>query len=246
MKERVALLCIAKDEDRYIKEWVDYHLSLGFDQIFVCCDNWACPLRSSGHVSVINFPAMIRPPQMPIYNDMLDVLRGKFDWVAFFDCDEFLVLKRHDTVQEFLSGRSESVGINWVLFGDNGLTEDDGSHGVIDRFTRRQSIPNKHVKCIVKCDPDVKMATPHSPNKLWRGSDGELHDYAFCENGCIDEAQINHYFCKTLPEWKKKQDRGGPDGFYRRPDSDFDRHNFNEVEDLSAKIWKTKNLSVDL
>jgi hypothetical protein len=246
MSERVALVCIAKNEDRYIAEWVDYHLSLGFDQIFICCDNWACPLRSSGHVSVINFPSMIRPPQMPIYNHMLDMLRKDYDWVAFFDCDEFLVLKRHDTIKEFLGGRTESVGINWALFGDNGLTEDDGSHGVIDRFTRRQSVPNKHVKCIVKCDPDVKMATPHNPNKLWRGSDGELHDYAFCEHGNIDEAQLNHYFCKTLPEWKKKQDRGGPDGFYRRPDSDFDRHNFNEVEDLSAKIWINKNLGVDL
>lgn len=244
---KCALVCIAKNEDRYIKEWVDYHLLLGFDQIFIFCDHWKYPLSYQKNVRSLKltFDAGV-PPQLPTYNFALDYCRDKYDWVAFFDCDEFLVLKQHKTIQEFLRGRMESVGINWKLFGDNGLVEDDGSYGVLDRFTRCQSVPNQHVKCIVKCDPDIEMASPHNPNKLWRGSDGELHDYAFCPNGNTDEAQLNHYFSKTIHEYKSKQARGGPDGFYRRPDSDFARHNFNEVEDLSAKIWKNKNLGVDL
>jgi hypothetical protein len=247
MSERVALVCIAKNEDRYIQEWVDYHLSLGFDRVIIACDEWRCPIKSDKQVTVINIErAPGIPPQIPVYNGLLDLLRDKYDWVAFFDCDEFLVLKQHKTIQEFLRGRMESVGINWVLFGDNGLTEDDGSYGVLDRFTRCQSVPNQHVKCIVKCDPDIEMASPHNPNKSWRGSDGELHDYAFCPNGNTDEAQLNHYFSKTIHEYKSKQARGGPDGFYTRPDSDFERHNFNDIEDLSAKIWKNKNLGVDL
>lgn len=243
---KCALVCIAKNEDRYIQEWAHYHLRLGFDKIYIYCDHWSCPPISDRRVRISNIEIEGAPPQIPVYNYALDCYREMYDWIAFFDVDEFLVLKKHATVKDFLSGRTESVGINWKLFGDNGLVEDDGSYGVLDRFTRCQSVPNQHVKCIVKCDPDIEMASPHNPNKLWRGSDGELHDYAFCPNGNTDEAQLSHYFCKTLPEWRKKQDRGGPDGFYRRPDSDFARHNFNEVEDLSAKIWKNKNLGVDL
>jgi len=31
----VALIAIAKDEDEYLKEWVDYNLKVGFDDIYV-------------------------------------------------------------------------------------------------------------------------------------------------------------------------------------------------------------------
>jgi hypothetical protein len=37
---RVALVCISKNEDNYIDEWIKYHLKLGFDDIFVCNNDW--------------------------------------------------------------------------------------------------------------------------------------------------------------------------------------------------------------
>lgn len=231
---KCALVCIAKNEDRYIKEWALYHLKLGFDKIYIYCDHWSCPPISDKRVRISNIEIEGAPPQIPVYNYALDCYRDAYDWIAFFDVDEFLVLKKHDTIQEFLEGRSETVGINWKLFGDNGLT-DSGEDGVLLRFTKCQSTTNQHVKCIIKCSPDVEMVDPHSPNTTWLGSDGDTHQGPFCPNGNIEEAQLNHYFCKTREEWKLKQARGGADGYYRRPDSDFDKHNFNEVEDFSAK-----------
>lgn len=243
---KTALVCIARNEDRYIDEWIQYHLKLGFDKIFVFADRWQYVGPRLPNVKVMNIKIEGCPPQIPTYDYALGSFGDKYDWMAFFDVDEFLVLKKHRTVKEFLADKKESVGINWKLFGDNGLTEDDGSYGVLDRFTRCQSVPNQHVKCIVKCTSETEMATPHNPNHPWRGSDGELHEYAYCPSGNTSEAQINHYFCKTRDEFRLKQDRGGADGYYRRPDSDFDRHNFNEVEDLSALIWKNKKYSLNL
>jgi hypothetical protein len=37
---KISLVCIAKDEDNYIKEWIDYHKKLGFDDIFIYENNW--------------------------------------------------------------------------------------------------------------------------------------------------------------------------------------------------------------
>lgn len=34
-KLRTALVAIAKDEDNYLKEWVDYYINLGFSDIFI-------------------------------------------------------------------------------------------------------------------------------------------------------------------------------------------------------------------
>ena len=32
---KVALVCIAKNEDNYIQEWINYNLKLGFDKTLV-------------------------------------------------------------------------------------------------------------------------------------------------------------------------------------------------------------------
>ena len=32
---KVALVCIAKEEDNYIQEWIDYNKKLGFDDIII-------------------------------------------------------------------------------------------------------------------------------------------------------------------------------------------------------------------
>lgn len=230
---KTAICCIAKNEERYIHEWVDYHLKLGFDKIYIYCDDWQCPLTNSERVQVFHLPEIIAP-QMPAYNHFLDSYSKGYDYVMFLDVDEFLVLKNHSSVQEFLNGKTESIGINWVLFGDNGLS-DDGSEGVLKRFTMRQEVPNKHVKTFVRVADGIKMQTPHNPYGQWRGSDGLLHKWAFCPDGNTDEAQVNHYFCKTREEWKLKQARGCADCDNIRPDSDFDRHNFNEIEDFLAR-----------
>jgi hypothetical protein len=37
---RVALVCIAKNEDPYIQEWIDYNKKLGFDDIFIYQNDW--------------------------------------------------------------------------------------------------------------------------------------------------------------------------------------------------------------
>ena len=35
-----AIICVAKDEDHYIDEWIEYHLKLGFDAIYIIQNQW--------------------------------------------------------------------------------------------------------------------------------------------------------------------------------------------------------------
>jgi len=230
-----ALVCIAKNEDRYIEEWARYHIKLGFDKIFIFCDNWRPPDINIPNVRFLNIEINAENRQIEIYNYALLSFGFNYDFIAFFDVDEFLVLKLHKTVNELLADKKQSVAVNWILFGNNSITEDDGSLGVLNRFTKCQSKPDKHVKCIVKYVSGVEMVDPHHPNHPWLGSDGENHEDPFCESGNTDEAQLNHYFCKTYQEWKLKQSRGCADSNLIRPDSDFDRHNHNEIDDFSAR-----------
>jgi hypothetical protein len=234
---KVALTCIAKAEDNYIDEWIDYHLKLGFDDIYVYQNNWYFNVKKSNVYSIeINGYAK----QEEAYNHFLKTYKDDYDWVAFFDIDEFLVLKQHKDIKQFLLDYNgyKSVGINWVFFGDNGL-EFCGDYSVLNRFIKRQIGVDKHVKSIVKMNSDIIYAA-HAPiNVDSVDTNYNTFNGPFNPNGDDKIAQLNHYFCKTKEEWVLKKNRGSV-GFipthenFIRNDVDYTIHNKNEIEDKHA------------
>ena len=149
---KTALVCIAKNEDRYIQEWVDYHLMLGFDSIFVYQNNWRATLRPDPRVKLFEFDYNLPNTQGMCYNLFIQKFRNEFDFVAFFDIDEFLTLKLSRSVGDFVSDYTDygAIAVNWRLFGDSGRAGvTDGDYSVLPRFTHCGSTLNKHVKLIV-------------------------------------------------------------------------------------------------
>lgn len=233
----IALVCIAKNEDRYIEEWVDYYLKLGFDKIFIYENNWRCQVEHP-QVTKIEFDSTRGDRQISAYNTFAKTYHSEYDYAAFFDVDEFLVLKKHKNIKEFLADypTAPAIGINWAMFGDNGLTGvTDGNYSVINRFTKRAEFWAQ-IKCIVKLEP-YTLVHPHHPlSSHWVSPDEPEvpRNGADNPNGTYNIAQLNHYWCKTWEEWKSiKQAKGrvcdGPIG-----DHMFQQHNKNEVEDLFA------------
>jgi hypothetical protein len=230
---KIALVCIAKNEDHYIDEWINYHKKLGFDDIFIYQNDW----RWSGeyeNVHKIEIDGINK--QREAYNGFIKNNLNNFDWVAFFDIDEFLILKKHSDIKSFVSDYLEypAIGINWVLFGNNGHDKVYNERSVIKRFTKRQNEVNSHVKCIVKLSSNTIMDI-HNPNTFWVNTHKEKNQGPFTINHTDDIAQINHYFCKTEEEFQEKCDRGRADSStYKRTMQEYQGHNFNDIEDLSA------------
>lgn len=78
----IALVCIAKNEDNYIREWIYYNSILGFNKIFIYENNW----RSSFNFHKIEKIPFDGPAkQVESYNHFLNNYSKDFDWVAFFD-----------------------------------------------------------------------------------------------------------------------------------------------------------------
>lgn len=229
----VALVCIAKNEELYIQEWIDYHLKLGFDDIFIYQNNWRW---ESEQKNVIKYELDGEVQQRIAYNDFIQNNLKIYDWVAFFDVDEFLVLKKHDNVKNFIQQYSEhpSIAINWVLFGNNNIEDTTENFSLIKRFTKRQKNVNFHIKCIVKLTENTIMDIHHTNNN-WVDTNNKIGKGPFNYYGDDNIAQLNHYFCKTKIEFQMKCDRGRADTSNNlRTMKDFDEHNFNEIEDLTA------------
>jgi len=243
---KVALVCIAKNEDRYIQEWTDYNKKLGFDDIFIYQNDWRCQLEDPNIIKIeldgIN-------QQRTAYNQFIRNNYNNYDWAAFFDVDEFLVLKKHKNIKEFISDYSDysAIGINWVLFGNNGISKIETDTSVLRRFTKRQNSINPHIKSIVKLSNNLTMDV-HNPLSIdILNTNYKTFKGPFNNTGDDTIAQLNHYFCKTEEEFIEKSNRGRadiPNQENKRTISDFNNHNFNEVEDLTAMnfLYDNNNL----
>ena len=122
-----ALCGIVKDAEAYLDEWVDYHFGLGFHTIYLVDNskdhelrNWQDRRRNSGYaVRVIPKPGTHR--QMYSYHMCAAEFKDYHAHMAFFDVDEYLVLKKHDTVDDFLRDHlpGGALQISWYIFGTN-------------------------------------------------------------------------------------------------------------------------------
>ena len=233
---RVALVCIAKKEENYIEEWIKYHLKIGFDHIYVYQNDWRF---EKDLPSVTKFELDGINKQREAYNDFIKKYHDKYDWIAFFDVDEFLVLKKHNDVKLFLNEYIDydAVGISWVLFGNNNLdTVLNNDYSLIRRFTKREKKVNTHVKCIIKSRNSTIMDIHNPSNTRWVDPNKNINHGPFASSPSDNIAQLNHYFSKTKEEFIEKCNRGRADtpaGFGLRTISDFNNHNTNEIEDLT-------------
>jgi len=107
-KVKVALCIVARRENKYIKEFVDYYRKLGIKKIFL--------------VEIVDYRGLYKP-QFRAYTECYNNNKNDFDWIAFYDVDEFLYLVNYTNIHQFLSQPSlekcQSIIINWKYYGDN-------------------------------------------------------------------------------------------------------------------------------
>ena len=144
----IKVICaIAKNENLYINDWVNYHLNLGFDKIYLYDNNDLGTeyvgnfIEKKDKVEIIDVRNTKNKTNIQIwsYNNFYNTY--KFDWVCFLDIDEFLVLNNWKNVEEFLTdplfNNAIVIKLNWHLFGDDGRISRDTSIPIYKDLTKR-------------------------------------------------------------------------------------------------------------
>ena len=232
-KSKVGLCVIGKQENKYAKEFVEYYKSIGFDHIFIYDNNDKDDEKfeevlseyiSQNFVSIINYRGYRgkeNHPQFDAYIDCYEKNSKNYVWLAFYDFDEFLYLKKHKTIQEFVDEEKfencNNIKINWIIYTDNNLIYYENKP-VQERFTTPilRHTANSHVKSLVRGNLPTNywsgMINPHSSNNDYTCCvpSGETIDSKtpFNKEPNYDEAYIKHYNTKTLEEFIDKAKRG--------------------------------------
>ncbi|MFC0266583.1 glycosyltransferase family 2 protein [Kushneria aurantia] len=224
---KVALVAIAKDEAKSLPEWIAHHLYLGFDDIIVydneSTDNSEKILEKLGEaLPVTRNPwnnREIRSPQLTAYNHFRLLHASQYDWVAFFDLDEFLVVRNGASLKTVLSQYPDSVaavGVNWLTLGSSGQAGSDYER-VTETFRwgpKRSFRNNAHIKTIMR-PPKVKRVDIHHCDVIsgdYIHPNGEPLEFP-SKPGITQKIehsvlQLNHYQVKSLEEFEAKIKKG--------------------------------------
>lgn len=261
-KIKPVIVCLAKLENDYIYEFIKYHIHLGFDMIYLY-DNEDVPTyekllkpKFGDKLVVTHTPGNEGIPiQFQVLRHFMNnyIDTNGITHVAHIDIDEFVTLKKHKNIKEFINEyittdlndiKCAGIGMNWRFFGSNGHTEKTNIP-VTQRFTKCEVKGNSHVKTLFNKDLVRTFETVHSVipfnekeypiknsvNEIMSGPQNENIDFSII--------QLNHYKCKTLTEFRYIRTRGSPDhlpeNYKEDIDANFHLYNINEIEELTAQ-----------
>ena len=263
---KVALTVIVKNENRYLREWVEYYKRLGIDHIYIGDNNdsegeqletvlYDYLELPNPYITIINIKNRIAYQDI-FYLYIYKEYGYKYDWMCFFDIDEFLYLKEDKTIQDYLSRDTfidvDQIHVNWLIYDDNDLIQYD-NRPVQERFTRISKYQLAFVKFILRCNiiKDLVFATHTAypvdrnyPNNYLRtcSSNGKrwVDDVQCTYN--TNEQELNDKQIALLKHYKTKSFKE----FIERKLNIHSADNGNKVDkDTVIGLWKEINNFTD-
>lgn len=227
----LSVVCIIKNEARYIREWLAYYRIMEVDHVYLFNNDSTDNIREvladdikEGYVTLIDFTGV--NAQLPVYRLSARALRGHSRWVAYIDADEF-VLPTEGTLKEYLGQKEEypGIGINWIVFGTGGHKErPEGlvTENYVKTFRDANNLLNLRIKSIVNPKQVYDVSSPHycilkhgqyavdengeEISTKWMYVSGS--GAAFTGENRTKHIRINHYWTKSEQDLAEKCNRG--------------------------------------
>ena len=247
--DKYIVVACAKNENDYIVEWVDHHLSVGFDKVIIADNNDDDSLYeiladhvNRGVVQILNCHGF-KHFQWYIYQMFLR--DHNYAWCAYIDADEFIQPTMYTNIKDFLATIEEDcVCINWLMYGPCGNVHKP-TGGVLESY-KYPMMPinefkeNMFVKCIVRgCErfensswsnhiPTTNEPTPVNVGGYFKSTNKLEYFYPYR----YKMIHVKHFYTKSRDEWHEKCMRGWPD-------------NNGKPKEEKIKIFENNNLQID-
>lgn len=232
---KTAICIIIKNEQEYLKEWIDYHLNLGFTDIHIYEDR-----GSTSHADIIkDYPNVLlhttedkeinrilsiegSARQKSLYDYFCIAYKSKYDRVAFIDIDEFITFADGYNL-EMLCNEFEddtAVLLNWKMIGASGYISKPELPTVEAYTVEGKFLPGDTgwaYKSFVNLQKYTTMKNLHFAD----GAVNTDHKESILDLK-YDKVWINHYFTKSWEDWCNRIfKRGGTLNGHRTLDQFF-------------------------
>ena len=229
-KRNIALCTIGKNENKYIREFIEHYKNYGVDKIFLYDNNdfngenfsdILSDYIKSSLVQIINFKGMKRP-QIKSYKDCYKKNYKYYNWLIFFDIDEFIYLKNFQNIKDFLNqkkfNKCQRIQLNWIFHTDNNLLYYENK-SLAKRFPIREKKARGQkkggwpgiksgIKSIIRGNINISVIDVHiiSPELISCDGFGNIQKIENIVTNVSDfyYYYIDHYYCKSTEEFIKK------------------------------------------
>jgi Glycosyltransferase family 92 len=218
----LSMCCIFQNEDRFLKEWIDYHRLVGVEHFYMY-DNLSTdqfrevldPYINAGIVEYFvwdknyDTPAEWWNVQRNAYIDAIKRSIGISKWLCIIDTDEFIVPIKDKNIPDFLKDYESYGGvfINWVLYGTSGIQRIPKDKWMVSCLLNRAELTHyahNLVKSIVRPERvDLqKSSFPHTCSYISPyfhvNPDKKKPIKGKPKDVCINRIRINHYWSRDL------------------------------------------------
>lgn len=232
---KVAVCAIAKNENLYIREWVEWYKNLGISKIFLYDNNEIFDGErfeeiindyiKDGFVEIINRRGITLSVQTDKDGKTLQGLSFKdcfynnykdYDYMCFFDIDEYLeIYNKYVDLNDFLHDFDEYDGIRvqWKMYGDNDNIYFENKP-LFKRFKYETNASyDRHVKQILNCnknfDEELIFCAHGVFNKKYNfvNVNKQPLKNVYLDTFAYDNlpVYINHFYSKSTEEFFKRK-----------------------------------------
>lgn len=251
-KKTVAIIAISRLENDYINEWVEHHLNIGIDHIYIYDNSSLKEEKLSGAIyekyldKVSIIPAYDKNQyQKTAYKDAYQRFGNLYEWLIYIDIDEFIMLQKDTNIKDFIKRFPkdlETYKMHWQIYNDNELIDRSCSSSIVNDFiTPLKTMHNNQTKSIIKGGlKNIDFISVHYGVRNINGKISHLKTYygdmkPTHTNGLIVKpidytyVKLNHYMTKTICEYICQK--------MRRPDAarDYTRTIDNKFYNISFK-----------
>ena len=220
-KYDLVICAIFKDEELFLKEWIEYHKLVGV-QHFYLYDNGSSdssleilkPYIKAKEVDLISWKRQSSNQQeynfniqIPAYEHALKIAKKKAKWAAFIDLDEFICPVKNKNLVELLKDYTQYGGlaINWQLYGTSNRQSLEEGELLTEALVYKMPTDHQNhhvVKCIVQPSRVESITDPHSFSivlviALSILIEALKQGYLCHPSIALDVIRINHYWYGT-------------------------------------------------
>ena len=269
---KVCVCTVGKQENKYVREFVNHYEKYGIDKIFLYDnndkdgENFEEVIKDyidKGFVQINNWRG-IKQPGIKTLMDCYKNYNQAYDWFIFYDLDEYIYLKNISNIKEFLNDKKfnkcNKIYLNWVMHTDNNLLKYD-NRSLHDRFPELEPNAYKKDKNITGNGKtimrgrikNVRMKEVHYLDKSIPSCNSQGRIFRFIKGNIMNNLDfenyyIDHYYFKSLDEFIQKIKKGDTYfGHNKRFQMVRLRRYFNINKITLKKLnYIEKNLGIDL
>ena len=215
-KYYLAIAAIFRNEDRFLKEWIEFYRLLGVEKFYLynhlSTDNYFKILKQYIEEDVVELFDLTHEANTPqdwiqlqcnVYLNAVQKTKHIVEWLIIVDSDEFLFPVKANKLTQVLKNYDDfaSVSVNWRIFGSGNVNKIEKDDLLIEKLVMKESYQeDPSVKTIVKPRYVETFINPHFAI-LKTGYAQVIEDFSFLygphsHSRSNNILAINHYWAR--------------------------------------------------